>query len=194
MERKGLPVRTGIVRLIMELIKMSLLSAIVSFVSSLHSSIAVADELKVGDPAPVFKVQSHDGSEFDLSARKGQWTVLYFYPKADTPGCTKQACAFRDTIEKIRSQGADVFGISADTVESQAAFHKKYNLNFKLLADPEGAVIKRYGSKMPVLKLSKRWTFIIDPELKIRAIDKDVDPVLDAENVAKKIAELKAAK
>lgn len=178
----------------MEMMKMGLISAIFSFISSFHTSIATADQLKVGDPAPIFKVQAHDGSEFDLSSRKGQWTVLYFYPKADTPGCTKQACAFRDNIEKIRSQGADVFGISADTVESQAAFHKKYNLNFKLLADAEGEVIQRYGSKMPVMKLSKRWTFIIDPELKIRAIDKDVDPVMDAENVAKKIAELKGAK
>ncbi len=172
--------------------KKCLLVLFMSLFSIFSSSIAVADELKVGNAAPLFKAQLHDGSEFDLASRKGEWTVLYFYPKADTPGCTKQACAFRDNIEKIRSQGADVFGISSDTVKAQAAFHKKYNLNFKLIADEKGQVAKLYGSKMPLISLSKRWTFIIDPELKIRSIDKNVDPVMDAENVAKKIAELKA--
>lgn len=151
-----------------------------------------ADELKAQDPAPVFKARLHDGSEFDLEGRKGQWTVLYFYPKADTPGCTKQACAFRDSIEKIRSQGADVFGVSTDDVKAQAAFHKKHDLNFKLIADADGAVTKLYGSKMPLIKIAKRWTFIIDPELKVRAIEKNVDPVLDASQVAAKISELKS--
>lgn len=193
MERKGLPLTLSHEKAILGFMRKLFSSVIVSVLSIINSSEAVAAELKVGDAAPTFKSQTHDGNEFDLNSRKGQWTVLYFYPKADTPGCTKQACAFRDNIEKIRSQGADVFGISSDTVESQAAFHKKYNLNFKLIADPEGRLAKLYGSKMPVLKFSKRWTFILDPELKIRAIDKDVDPVMDAENVAKKIAELKGA-
>ncbi len=149
-----------------------------------------ASDLKVGDTAPVFTVKTQEGKDFNLADRKGQWTVLYFYPKAGTPGCTKQACAFRDNIEKIRSQGADVFGISADTVEAQAAFHKEHHLTFTLLADPDDKVVNLYGSKMPVLKMSKRWTFLIDPSLKIRSIAKDVDPVMDSERVAKEIAEL----
>ena len=154
---------------------------------------AQAEAIKVDGSAPVFETKTHEGSSFDLKSRKGQWTVLYFYPKADTPGCTKQACAFRDNIEKIRSQGAEVFGVSADTVESQAAFHKKYNLNFTLLADPDAKIAELYGAKMPALKISKRWTLIIDPELKIRAIEKDVDPALDAEKVAQKIKSLKSS-
>src|SRR6185437_3469867 len=84
-----------------------------------------SDELKVNDLAPTFATQTHEGKPFALQSRKGQWTVLYFYPKAETPGCTRQACAFRDSIAKIRSQGADVFGISADSVKAQADFHNK---------------------------------------------------------------------
>jgi len=152
---------------------------------------ACADNLKIGDTVPAFSLSTHDGKTFNIHDRKGQWTVLYFYPKADTPGCTKQACAFRDSIELIRKQGADLFGISADNVETQAAFHKKHNLNLTLLADPEAKVIEVFGSRMPILKMSKRWTYIIDADLKIRSLEKDIDPAKDAERVAKQIAELK---
>lgn len=150
-----------------------------------------AAEVKVGDNAPLFKTQTHEQKSFDLSDRRGKWTVLYFYPKADTPGCTKQACAFRDNIEKIRKQDAEVFGVSADSVADQAAFHKKYNLNFVLLADPEAKILQAFGTQRPLIKISNRWTFIIDPNLKIQAIEKDVDPALDAQKVAAKITELK---
>jgi peroxiredoxin Q/BCP len=153
-----------------------------------------AKDLKEGDLAPTFKAKNQLGEEFDLQSRKGSWTVLYFYPKAGTPGCTKQACAFRDSIDKIRAQGADVFGVSADTVEEQAQFHKTHRLNFALLADPQDKVIELYGSKMPMIKMSKRWTFILDPELKIRKIQKDVDPVIDSVKIAAQIAELKVKK
>lgn len=153
-----------------------------------------AAELKVNDPAPLFVAKTHEGKDFDLKSRKGQWTVLYFYPKAGTPGCTKQACAFRDNIEKIRAQGADVYGISADTVAEQAEFHKTHHLNFNLLADPEDRVIDLYGTKMAAMKMSKRWTYIVDPDLKIRSIQKDVDPVVDSEKVANEISQLKAKK
>lgn len=153
-----------------------------------------AAELKVNDPAPLFTAKTQEGKDFDLNSRKGQWTVLYFYPKSGTPGCTKQACAFRDNIEKIRAQGADVFGISADSVQDQAEFHKKHNLTFTLLADPEDKVINMYGSKMPMMKMSKRWTFVIDPDLKIRSINKDVDPVVDSEKIAEQLSQMKAKK
>ena len=152
---------------------------------------AHAAELKAGDPAPLFTAKTHDGKDFALKDRKGQWTVLYFYPKAGTPGCTKQACAFRDGIAAIRAEGADVFGISTDTVESQAEFHRDEHLSFTLLADPEGEVTNAYGAKMPILTMSKRWTFIIDPTLTIRQVQHDVDPAEDAQRVAAEIARLK---
>ena len=150
-------------------------------------------DLKVDDSAPIFKAQTQSGAAFDLSSRKGKdkWTVLYFYPKAGTPGCTKQACAFRDSLTKIKELGAEVYGISADSVADQAKFHKEHKLNFDLIADPDDKVVDLYGSKMPMLKMSKRWTFILDGDLKIRDIMKDVDPMIDSERVAKVIALLK---
>lgn len=163
--------------------------ATLALVSS-FSAVEAAD-LKLNDPAPAFTLKNQDGKDFDLKSRAGHWTVLYFYPKAETPGCTKQACAFRDNIKKIRAQGAEVYGISGDTVEKQAGFHKSQRLNFDLLADPEAKVIEQYGAKMPMVAMSKRWTFIVNPELKIVSIDKDVDPVVDSEKIADQIAELK---
>jgi len=152
---------------------------------------AGAAELQAGQPAPLFTAKTQDGADFDLASRKGQWTVLYFFPKVGTPGCTKQACAFRDSIALIRDQGAEVYGISTDTVESQAAFHTDQHLTFTLLADPNGAVTEKYGAKMPLLTMAKRWTFIIDPTLTIQQVERDVDPAMDAQRVAGEIAHLK---
>jgi peroxiredoxin Q/BCP len=153
---------------------------------------ASAAELKAGDPAPAIKLKTDSGAVFDLKSREGKWTVLYFYPKADTPGCTKQACAFRDNITKIRALGADIFGISADTVEAVQAFKKKYSLNFVLLADSNLDAINAYGTKMAMMRVSKRWTFIVGPDLRIRSIEQDVDPVLDAERTASRLKELQS--
>jgi peroxiredoxin Q/BCP len=152
---------------------------------------AFAKDVQVGDEAPRFKLKNQAGQDFDLSSREGHWTVLYFYPKAATPGCTKQACAFRDNIKKIRDQGAEVYGVSADTVEDQAAFHKEHKLNFDLLCDPDAKVIEAYGAKMPIVSIAKRWTFILNPALKIAAIQKGVDPIIDSEKIAGRIADLK---
>ena len=149
-----------------------------------------ATDLKVGDPARPFKLFTQEGKEFDLNSRKGSWTVLYFFPKAETPGCTKQACSFRDNIKKIRALKAEVFGISTNSVKDQAEFAKAHALNFILLADDKAEVANSYGSKMPLLTMSKRWTYIIDPNLIIRDISKDVDPITDAQRVATIISEL----
>ena len=151
----------------------------------------LGSDLKVGDPAPRINLKTDEGTDFDLHSRKGRWTVLYFYPKAETPGCTKQACAFRDSISQIRMFGAELFGVSSDGLEALKKFKANHNLNFTLLADPGLDAIKRYGTKLPLLRMSKRWTFIIDPDLRIRAIEKDVDPVLDAKRVAEMLKELK---
>lgn len=164
---------------------------IAGFITKAIFQTVFAAEVSIGNPAPLFKLATEEGKIFDLSERKGKWTVLYFYPKAETPGCTKQACAFRDNIKKIRALGADVFGVSINSVKEQAAFKKNHSLNFVLLADEQGKITELYGTKMPVMNFSKRWTFIIDPNLIIRDINKDVDPVKDAQQVADKITELK---
>lgn len=145
--------------------------------------------LKVGDPAPDFSLKSDAGDTVSLAVRKQKgWTVLFFYPKAGTPGCTKQVCAFRDSIDGIRKLNAEVYGISADTVADQAKFHKEQKLNFSLLADPNSEVISRYGVKMATSALAERWTFIVDPQLRIRFIDDKVNPVTDAKRVAEQLA------
>lgn len=158
----------------------------------LSFSVYAANEVKVGDPAILFKLQTDEGKEFNLADRKGTWTVLYFFPKAETPGCTKQACSFRDNINKIRDLKAEVFGISTNKVKDQAEFKKNHQLNFTLLADSKAEVTIAYGAKIPLVNVSKRWTFIIDPNLIIRDISRDVDPITDAERVAKTIKELQA--
>lgn len=150
-----------------------------------------ASELKVTDPAPVFKATLQSGDSFDLEKQKGKWTVLYFFPKSETPGCTKQACAFRDNIKKITKLGTEVYGISTDSVKDQAAFHKKHGLKFSLISDESGAITESYGAKMPMVKMAKRWTFILDDQLIIRKIDHDVDPVTDAVKVAEFIESAK---
>lgn len=151
-------------------------------------------DLQVNTPAPRFQLKTHLGLDFNLESRKGKWTVLYFYPKAETPGCTKQACSFRDNIKKIRILGADVFGISTDNVKAQAAFHSHHNLNFILLADEKAEVTNRYGSKIPLVNISSRWTFIINPDLIIKNISRDVDPISDSARVAAEIEELQKQK
>lgn len=148
-------------------------------------------EVKEGAAAPTFKLKNQDGKDFDLASRKGKgWTVLYFYPKADSPGCTEQACAFRDTIKRITARNAELFGISADDQPTQKAFHEKHKLIFDLLSDADLKVIEAYGIKIPVIGISKRWTFILDPELKVRSIEPNVDPAFDAEWTAETLDEL----
>lgn len=154
---------------------------------------AQAEAPMPGQPAPLFQLKTQDGSNVSLADRRGQgWTVLYFYPKAGTPGCTKQACAFRDSLQLIRARHAEVFGISTDSVAELAAFHAQHRLTFTLLSDPEAQATDAYGVKMPILALAKRRTFIVDPQLIIRRIDDDVDPAMDPQHVAAALAALQA--
>ena len=151
--------------------------------------------LKEGDIAPLFSAPNQDGVTFDLASRRGQgFTVLYFYPKAGTPGCTKQACAFRDSIKGIKDLGGEVFGLSGDTVVDLKKFQTSHHLPFMLLADPDAKIIESYGVKTPLLKMAKRWTFVLDGDLKIRWVERDVDPMLDASRVMEKIKEIKGVK
>lgn len=130
------------------------------------------DAPKPGQAAPDFKLPDQSGKLHRLADYHGKWLVLYFYPKDDTPGCTKQACAFRDDIAKLRELGAEVVGVSVDDTASHAEFAKKYSLPFPLLADQQGATAERYGSltKLLVMKFAKRNTFLIDPQGKVAKV------------------------
>ena len=134
--------------------------------------------LAVGDPAPGFALPDQNGETRSLADYRDQWLVLYFYPKDDTPGCTTEACSFRDNINRLIAQDAAVLGVSMDSVEGHAEFAAEYELPFPLLADPEGEVVERYGalSDFLVVKFAKRQTFIIDPDGKIVKIYRKVNP------------------
>jgi peroxiredoxin Q/BCP len=106
----------------------------------------MADWVEEGKPAPAFTLTADDGTQVRLSALKGQSVVLYFYPKDDTPGCTAEACAFRDRKGDIAKLGAQILGVSPDTVASHVTFRDKFQLNFPLLADPGHEVAEKYGA------------------------------------------------
>ena len=122
------------------------------------------EPLKVGGAAPDFDLPDQDGKRYTLFDYRGKWLALYFYPKDDTPGCTKQACAFRDDIHQLRDLGAEVVGVSVDDRASHARFARKYDLTFPLLADSKGKTARRYDSIWPLIGIARRNTFLIDPE------------------------------
>jgi peroxiredoxin Q/BCP len=137
-----------------------------------------AAELQVGDAAPDFALVDQNGQIHELADYAGQWVVVYFYPKDDTPGCTTQACEFRDDVVQFRQLGARLLGVSLDSQRSHRRFAEKHGLPFPLLADTNGSVAKAYGSLMgfgPV-KLAKRHTFVIAPDGRIAKIYRSVDP------------------
>lgn len=164
---------------------------LVAFFAAAGLSAAHADELQPGQAAPAFALMDQSGKTQQLSAYQGRWVVLYFYPKNDTPGCTKEACNFRDDIAKLRSLGAQVLGVSIDNTESHAKFAEKHALPFPLLADTNGSVAKSYGSfrSLGPLQFARRHTFIIDPSGRIAKIYRSVDPDTHSGEV---IADLKS--
>jgi thioredoxin-dependent peroxiredoxin len=145
--------------------------------------------LKEGEIAPNFALKGNDGMVHKLSSFRGQYVVLYFYPKDETPGCTTEACSFRDDLSTITKQGAKVIGVSVQDVASHKDFTKKYGLNFLLLADPHKKVVKMYGVYNAKWQMANRVTFIIGPKGRIVKIYPEVDPKVHAEQV---IAELKS--
>jgi peroxiredoxin Q/BCP len=134
--------------------------------------------LGAGTPAPDFGLADQDGKLRHLSDHVGQWRVVYFYPRDDTPGCTKEACTFRDGLVRLQAAGAVVLGVSVDDVDSHRRFARKHGLNFPLLADVDGAVARRYGVLMDwtFLRMAKRVTFLVDPHGMIDQVYPKVDP------------------
>jgi len=144
----------------------------------LVSQMARAGELpKVGAAAPDFDLPDQNGERHTLKEYAGKWLVLYFYPKDDTPGCTQEACAFRDDLHKLAALGAQVVGISVDDSASHAEFARKYHLLFPLLADQSAEVAARYGALMNLgfFKVAKRYTFLIDPQGKVAKVYQKVE-------------------
>jgi len=133
----------------------------------------------VGAPAPAFHLQDQAGAWHDAGDYRGHWLVLYFYPKDDTPGCTTQACEFRDNIFAFRKLDAAVVGISVDDVASHKAFAEEHSLPFTLLADPTKQTAEAYGvlhSVLGLMEIAARETFIIDPRGRVAKHYASVDP------------------
>lgn len=161
-------------------------------------------ELKVGDKAPAFDTRDHRDTTWESSARFGKkWVVIYFYPGDFTPGCTAQANAFRDAMNKLTEQGVEVVGVSGDSVQTHELFHKAQKLNFTLLADEEGIVAKKFGvpftAKGATVKAkdadgkaieferkgtAARWTFVVGKDGTIVYKNTKVTPADDARKIA----------
>ncbi len=149
--------------------------------------------LNIGDRAPDFTLQDKDGNYVSLSDFQGKKVVLYFYPKDNTPGCTKQACAFGAAYGAFQKKGVEVIGISRDSVSSHVKFAQKYELPFVLLSDPDLVAVKAYDVWQEKKMCGKvgfgvvRTTFLIDEEGKIQAIMPRVKPDTNAEEVLSKL-------
>jgi peroxiredoxin Q/BCP len=147
----------------------------------------------LGSAAPDFKLQDQNGKWHTLADYRGKWVTLYFYPKDQTPGCTTQACEFRDNIFAFREANAVILGVSVDDVESHKKFSEKHGLPFPILADSTKDTAKKYGvlkSYLGTMELAKRDTFLIDPQGRIVKHYADVDPKGHSQLVLKDIKEL----
>ncbi len=166
-------------------------SVIAALFALLWMACAVAAEVPaVGSPAPEFSLPDQAGRAVRLADFRGKWVVLYFYPKDDTPGCTEEACTFRDDQAALTLLGAQVVGVSLDDSASHAAFAKKYKLPFPLLADTDAKVSASYGAvtNYVVAKFARRYTFLIDPQGRIARSYLNVDT---SRHSAEIIADLK---
>ncbi len=153
-------------------------------------------KLKPGDPAPDFTAATQDGRTVALKDFRGKPVILYFYPKDDTPGCTKEACAFRDEFAAFKKHGAVVLGVSIDSVKAHLKFAEKYKLPFVLVADDEKKIVQAYGVWAQKSFMGRKYmgthrvTFLIGPDGKIRQIWPLVKPAEHAKEVLAAVAKL----
>jgi thioredoxin-dependent peroxiredoxin len=157
---------------------------------------ASGEPIKAGDQAPDVTATTHEGKTLSLGEvyKKG-YTLVYFYPKADTPGCTKQGCSLRDAYEELTSKGVTVIGVSTDDVEAQRKFREKYNLPFTLIADKEQNVIKAFGvplREIPAMgSMASRQAYLIDRNGKVVYADHKGSTDKQAQDVLNALASLK---
>jgi len=155
--------------------------------------------LEAGQAAPDFTLPDQDGEDLTLSELRGQTVVLYFYPRADTPGCTTQACGVRDRGEEYEAAGVRVIGVSPDAVEAVKKFAEKFDLDFTLLADADHAVADAYGAWVEKSMYGKKYwgvqraTFVIDPDGTVAKVFPKVSPKTHDDVVLKALAELATA-
>ena len=147
---------------------------------------------KAGGVAPDFSLPDQNGAMRTSGEFRGKWLVLYFYPRDDTPGCTEQAVRYRDAMREFEAAGGAVCGVSVDDSDSHAAFARKFNLPFALLADRKGETAARYGSlrDLGLMKFAKRNTFLIDPAGKVAKVYLGVNPARNTTDVVNDLKQL----
>jgi peroxiredoxin Q/BCP len=145
--------------------------------------------LEPGQRAPDFDTKDQNGNSVSLMSVRGRPVVLYFYPRDDTPGCTAEACSFRDSMDILRERGVVVLGVSVDSEESHRKFASKYNLNFNLLSDREKRIVRAYGVQSP-FKTARRVTYIIGPDGVVKHVFIHVNTKTHAADVLNKLEEL----
>lgn len=146
--------------------------------------------LRVGSVAPEFEGEDQDGRVFRLSALRGRWTILYFYPKDETAGCTAEACTFRDNMEEFRGLGAEVVGVSTQDRESHRRFAAHHGLTFRLVADPDKSIARRFGA-LGIFGYAKRVTYLIDGDGTIRdAYRTEIDATSHVRHARQRLREL----
>ena len=174
---------------------MTLFTSIISALALvLIGTSASAEQFRTGDPAPDFELMDQSGQLHSIEDYRGKWVALYFYPKDDTPGCTTEACEFRDSIFAFKNLDCQILGVSLDDVESHKDFAEKYSLPYPLLADTSGATADAYGvkSKFMGMTVAKRQTFLIDPEGNIAKHYEKVDPKTHSKQVLADLEVLQA--
>jgi peroxiredoxin Q/BCP len=141
--------------------------------------------MTLGAAAPDFSLPDQQGRLRRLGDYRGRWLVLYFYPKDDTPGCTREACRFRDDYPALRRLGAEILGVSVDSPESHMSFSNQYRLPFPLLADAKGMVARQYAAlwSFGPIRFARRRTFLIDPQGRIARVFRKVNPDLHSREV-----------
>ena len=155
---------------------------------------------QVGDRAPDVALPDEHGTIHRLAEQRGRWTILYFYPKDDTPGCTVEACEFRDTNETIRDRGAEVWGVSPQNAASKRSFREKFNLPFTLLADENHEAAEAYGSWVEKENYGRKYwgtartTFLIDPDGRVARVWPKVKPEGHAADVLKALDEARTVR
>jgi peroxiredoxin Q/BCP len=180
-------------RIVNLILKIFILISLAIFFYLFRVNVIAAPILKIGDDAPTFSLPGGEGKQVNLIDYKGKWVVLYFYPKDDTPGCTREACQFRDDFKILETLGAKVIGVSVDDSFSHKKFAEKYNLPFPLLSDASGEVADRYGAlnNFLVIKLAKRYTYLINPQGKIAKIYLSVDTSRHSQEIIEDLKRLK---
>jgi len=167
--------------------------ALLALLSTWGPAVSAGEMLEPGMPFPAFSLPAHDGTVVSSAELAGKSVLVYFYPRADTPGCTREACELRDSWPAVQAEGLVVLGVSYDRPEANRAFAEKYHLPFPLLSDRDKELAARVGAKRSLIPVPKRISYLVAPDGTVARTYAHVDPEGHAGEVLRDLRELKAA-